>query len=279
MPQIHERVFRVRHYECDAYGHLNHTNYLRYMQEAALEAPVVAADAVSGNGHAARSWAVREADITYLRPLTYGDAITVKSWLDGAHDAQARRAYEMRRADSGYLAAVGHLDWAWLEQDTHRPLARPEVATTADPFPEPPPPPSGVYVTRRRVEWRDVDPAQQVDQATYLTYMEECGLSVCRARGWTTQRMFAAGFGILARRYRIQYCRPAQLGDELEVATWASNVKRATAVRHFTVTRVSDGALLARARSLWVWVDLQNGRPIRIPPDFYNDFIDHVSCP
>jgi len=42
MPLIHERAFRVRHYECDAYGHVNHANYLRYMQEAALDASAAA---------------------------------------------------------------------------------------------------------------------------------------------------------------------------------------------------------------------------------------------
>ena len=35
---IHERAFRVRQYECDPYGHVNHANYLRYMQEAAFDA-------------------------------------------------------------------------------------------------------------------------------------------------------------------------------------------------------------------------------------------------
>ena len=27
----HTLTFRVRHYECDANGHLNHANYLRYI--------------------------------------------------------------------------------------------------------------------------------------------------------------------------------------------------------------------------------------------------------
>ena len=38
MPAIHYETFRVRYYECDAYGHLNNTNYLRWMQEAAFAA-------------------------------------------------------------------------------------------------------------------------------------------------------------------------------------------------------------------------------------------------
>jgi acyl-CoA thioesterase FadM len=53
-------------------------------------------------------------------------------------------------------------------------------------------------------------------------------------------------------------------------------VRQATVIRHYTVTRVSDGALLARARTLWVWVDLETGRPIRIPSAFLADFAPNI---
>jgi acyl-CoA thioesterase FadM len=53
-----------------------------------------------------------------------------------------------------------------------------------------------------------------------------------------------AGFGLVARRYRIEYKQPAVFGDEPEIATWASDMKRATAVRHYTIRRAADGELL-----------------------------------
>ena len=43
-------------------------------------------------------------------------------------------------------------------------------------------------------------------------------------------------------------------------------------MRHYTITRASDGALIARASVTWVWIDLTTGQPIRIPPDFAADF-------
>jgi acyl-CoA thioester hydrolase len=97
------------------------------------------------------------------------------------------------------------------------------------------------------------------------------------AGGWPAARMHAQGFGIVAREYRIQYLVPALLDDELEVATWVSNVKRASASRHYTITRVSDGEPIVRAQALWVWVDLSSGRPLRIPADFMQAFADNVS--
>jgi acyl-CoA thioesterase FadM len=35
MPRTNTTQFRVRYVECDAHGHVNNANYLRYMQEAA----------------------------------------------------------------------------------------------------------------------------------------------------------------------------------------------------------------------------------------------------
>ena len=42
MPLTHVRTFQVRYHECDSYGRVNHTNYLRYMQEAAFDASAAA---------------------------------------------------------------------------------------------------------------------------------------------------------------------------------------------------------------------------------------------
>ena len=101
-------------------------------------------------------------------------------------------------------------------------------------------------------------------------------IEVARAHGWSMGRMMGAGFGIIARRYRIEYVRPAFLEDELEVSTWVSDPRRATADRHYTINRASDGDLLARAHVLWVWVSLESGRPMRIPPNFLDAFEDNI---
>jgi acyl-CoA thioester hydrolase len=290
MPLIHERTFRVRNYECDAYGHVNHANYLRYMQEAALDASAAAGYDIARYETMRRGWQIRETDITYLHPLTYGDSVIVKTWVEDFRRVRSRRAYELRRADNGTIIAEAHTDWVFLDTDTLRPVTVPEEmilgfypeglpgqAPRRKPFPEPPPPPPGVFVTRRHVEWRDIDQVHHVNNASYLAYIEDCGVQVAAAHDWPMARMMEHGFGIVARRYRIEYKQPAFMDDELEVATWISDPGRTSAVRHYTVTRLSDQALLVRARVVWVWVDLATGRPIRIPADFITDFIDNIA--
>ena len=88
--------------------------------------------------------------------------------------------------------------------------------------------------------------------------------------------MAAQAFAIILRRHRIENLASAALDDELEIATWVSDVKRASATRHYTIRRVTDGALLTRVDTLGVWVDLTSGRPIRIPSDFLADFTPNL---
>lgn len=289
MPAVYERAFRVRYDECDAYGHVNHANYLRYMQETAFDASADVGYDFGAYDSMNRYWLVRDTDITFLRPLAYGDTVIVKTWVADFRRVRSRRMYELRLMATGEPVATAHTDWVFLDATTLRPASIPPRMVTAfmpdgqsadlierERFPEPPAPPPGVFRTRRRVKWRDIDRAQHVNNTTYLVYLEECGIEFVRQEGWSIERMMSAGFGIIARRYRIEYKQPALMDDQLEITTWVSDMKRATAVRHYTVSRISDGQLLACARALWVWVDLKTGKPIRIPSDFKKDLAGNI---
>ncbi len=287
VPLTHTRTFRVRYYECDAYGHVNNANYLRYMQEAAFDASTAAGYSPARYAQIGRQWLVRETDIEYLRPLRYGDSVQVKTWVTDFRRVTSRRAYEFYQGAE--LGARAHTDWAFLDSATGQPVTIPSELIAAffpdgppdsipsrEKFPSAPPPPASLFSIRRRVTWQDIGPAQHVNNAVYLAYVDDCGMQVLAAYGWPLARMAAEQFAIIVRRHRIQYRQPALLDDELEVATWVSDVKRATAVRHYTINRVKDNTLVARAHTLYVWVDLTTRQPIRIPPQFLADFAPNI---
>jgi acyl-CoA thioesterase FadM len=53
-------------------------------------------------------------------------------------------------------------------------------------------------------------------------------------------------------------------------------VRSASATRHYTITRPTDDLLLARVLTVWVWVDIETGQPIRIPAHFIADFAPNI---
>jgi acyl-CoA thioester hydrolase len=284
-----ERAFRVRHYECDAYGHVNHANYVRYMQETAFDASAAVGYQIDRYREMGFQWLIRETDITYLRPLIYGDTVIVRTWVDDFRRVRSRRRYELRLEASGEPVATASTEWIYLNSETLRPATIPSemikafrhpdttIGERRERFPSAPPPPPGIFRIRRQVEWRDIDQAQHVNNANYLAYIEDCNAQVAIAHQWPLERLLGQEIGIVARRYRIEYREPAFMGDELEISTFVAEPKRSTAVRHYTIQRNFDNILLARAHVLWVFIDLATGRPRRIPPEFIKDFRENIA--
>jgi acyl-CoA thioester hydrolase len=290
MPLTHTRNFRVRFYECDSFGHLNNANYLRYMQETAFDASSAAGYDLARYSEMGHHWWIRETDIEYLQPVKYGDTVLVKTWVADFFRVRSQRIYEFCLAGSDTLVARGISDWVFMNSATNLPAMIPqELAASFYPeglpaefparseFPDFPAPPAGVFQTNRRVAFQDIDSAQHLNNANYLNYIEDCGMQVIAAHGWPIQRMLAEGVAILIRRHQIQYLRPAVLDDDLVISTWVSGVRRSTAVRHYTIHRARDNALLTRVHSLGVWVNLESQRPVRIPERMLADFAPNIT--
>ena len=289
MPRTFTRSFRVRYYECDAYGHLNSVNYLRYMQETAFDASADAGYDQQRYAEMNRYWLIRETTIEYLQPVYYNQEVQVTTWISDFRRVSSRRAYEFRLAGSGLLCARAFTDWVFLDATTGQPTGIPE-ALVADfypegkpaafparqPFPKAPAPPAQVFKVCRQVTWHDLDSMQHINNAVYLSYASECGFQAVAAFGWPLERMLETGFAIVVRRCQIQYLLPGLLDEQLEIATWASGIRRSMATRHFTIHRVDDGALLSQVHMFSVWVDFKTGKPVRIPHQFLQDFAANI---
>lgn len=291
MPLTHTRNFRVRYYECDAYGHLNNVNYLRYMQETAFDAAAAAGYDMQRLSQLNRQWWVRETQIEYLRPVIYNDSVEVCTWVADFRHVSSRRMYEVRKNGETELVARGWTDWIYIDTETGRPVeidvavARsffpeglPDHFPTRSPFPTPPAPPAGRFDAHRKVRWPEIDSAQHVNNTVYLEYIEDAGMEVIEHFGWPLERMASENFALLIRQHHIQYRLPARLGDELVISTWVSDVRRSSAVRHYTIHRQGEDTILVRVQSLGVWVSLETGRPIRIPGGLLADFAPNITA-
>lgn len=286
---IYKRNFRVRSYECDAYGHVNNANYLRYMQEAATEASAAVGWDEARLAEVGHIWLIRETDIEYLHPLRYGDTLEITTWVGDFRRVRSRRYYELRN-QAGEIVARASTDWVYVNRETGMPSSIPpemmlnfhpktdektdttEISVPRPKFPTAPPAPAGVFTMRRLAEWRDVDIAQHVNNANYLSYMEECGIQAASHFGWSMARMKAEGVVIVARRHQIEYRLQVKQGEEVDVSTYLSDVRRSNATRHYTVTRADTGELVTQARSLWVAINPEKNQLVRMPEQMLKDF-------
>lgn len=290
MPALYQMTTRVRSYECDAYGHLNNVNYIRWMQEAALDASAAVGWDMARYAALGQHWLIRETDIEYLRPFVYGDTIELTTWVEDFRRVRSRRIYEFRKAGESDLYARAATDWVYLDRATGSLATIPsEMVTDFAPdgqiaegtprskYPTPPAPPPNVYTLARRVEWREINMEGHANNAAYFGYVEDMSTQVGRHYGWGMPRLLETGVVMILRQLRLIYHLPALMDEDIEIRAWLSDGRRISYVRHYDITRVSDGALLAQARGLWVCFDMKKRRPITVPQEMQEAFAPNVS--
>jgi len=287
MPQAYRRQFRVRIYECDAYGHVNNANYLRYMQQAAAEASADVGFDPARYEALGTLWLIRETGIEYLRPVLPEQLLEVRTWVADFRRVVSRRRYAM--SVEGQPVAEAYTDWVYVDRATQRPARIPPEMALAFmpeggsgeaiervPLEAPGPPPEAVCIVHR-VEWGDLDSAGHVTNAVYLNLLEESGIRAGEAVGWGMDQLRAHGVAVIARSHRIQYLLPALHGDEVEITTWLSNLRRVSALRHYVLRRRGDDAVLARAVTKVATLKRDDMTPLVMPERMRQAFLPQTS--
>jgi len=296
MPFDFRDTFRVRHHECDANGHLSNAHYLRYIHETHLNAWASLGYGYnrmvsSGwRGNNSPVWQAREAYIDYLTPLYYGEPFQVRLQVESLDRESVLWAYEFRQDGSDQLCARGRVKYELHQAIGNQALPIPgEMAESLGPtdalsqgsqhihMPTLAPAPPGAFSHRWEVEWRDVGLDRRLKLAAYMDYLLDFVLKAAAACGWSFKRSHEEGFASMIRRQWLRIIEPVMIEDELELMTWLSEIKPATVLRNFTIKRSGEDKMIGQAHMLWVCVDLETGRAIRIPESWRRDFAQQIS--
>jgi acyl-CoA thioester hydrolase len=175
----------------------------------------------------------------------------------------------------------------WVSTEGNTPVIAPPATGDRNLVHGPPPTVHG-FAAHFRVRNHEMDVLGHVNNAVYLNYLEQAGIEHSAALGYDAARLRAIGGLFIARRHEIDYLRPAVAGDRLIVVTWIAEQRGAQAVREYLLARLdqpdhSEGGLpadhflapgfalpdapLVRARTHWVWVGADDGRPRRLPAE------------
>lgn len=127
---------------------------------------------------------------------------------------------------------------------------------------------SNIYAWRFRVRTYELGARSQVKLNVYQNYMEEAAVQASGSLGYDWAWYHANNCIWVARAITLRYGTPALYPDELEMQTWVSDLRRVSSNREFVLRRVNDGAMVLRARTNWVYLDMITMRPQRIPESF-----------
>lgn len=129
-----------------------------------------------------------------------------------------------------------------------------------------------IFTNRIPVTEDAIDVNQHVNNLAYLRWMQDAATDHSAAQGWTFERYVASGAGWFVRSHFIEYLHPAFAGDVLKLHTWVHAIDSRSSPRHYCFVRECDGEIIAKAETLWVFVNFKTGRPSRIPPEVASAF-------
>lgn len=128
---------------------------------------------------------------------------------------------------------------------------------------------SSVYQFKIEVTEKDVDRNGHVNNVVYIQWMQDAAIAHARESG-CMKASRAIGATWFVRTHHIEYLAPLFTGEKVTLLTWPANFERARSVRKYKFVRAKDGAVIARAETLWVFVDAKTGRPLSIPEEVKN---------
>jgi len=117
---------KVRHYEVDSYGHVNHANYAHYFETARIEA--LEAVGLSLGEMQRQGYLIFAADLSikYRAPARAGETLEIITYIREIRGARSLWVQEIREAGSQRVVATAEVTGAFMT-DAARPVRAPQT--------------------------------------------------------------------------------------------------------------------------------------------------------
>jgi len=124
---------------------------------------------------------------------------------------------------------------------------------------------SSVYSKTYKIPKSAIDENGHVNNVAYVQWMQDIAVEHYSSIGGVIAQGPTATW--VVREHKIEYLLPAFAGEEIEIKTWVENVRRVRSLRKYEFVRKTDGKVLVRGETDWVFVDVKTGAPRAIPEE------------
>jgi len=131
MPAVHVKRVTVDRDAIDVHRHVNNQEYLRWMQEAAIEHSTAQGWPMARYLEMESSWYVKSHFIDYLRPALLGDDILIVTRVSGMNERNSPRQTLFLRESDRQMLARAETQWIFVSLRSSRPVAIPAELRSA----------------------------------------------------------------------------------------------------------------------------------------------------
>lgn len=130
-----------------------------------------------------------------------------------------------------------------------------------------------VFAIPIEVNPADIDGYGHVNNAVYLRWLTECAWAHSAAVGMPESRCVELRRGMAVRSIQLELLAAAYEGEQLLVGNWISRVDRLRATRQFQLINPATATTLLRGHLDFVCINLDTGKPTRMPPEFRDCYV------
>lgn len=135
---------------------------------------------------------------------------------------------------------------------------------------------SSTYSKTMYIPQSSIDENGHVNNVAYVQWMQDIAVEHYASIGGIQAQGPHATW--VVREHKIEYLLPAFAGEEIEVRTWVENVRRVRSLRKYESVRRSDGRVLVRGETDWVFLDVKTGAPRAIPENVSKVFSKNLEA-
>ncbi|MBI3164816.1 MAG: acyl-CoA thioesterase [Anaerolineales bacterium] len=122
---------------------------------------------------------------------------------------------------------------------------------------------SSIYSKTITIPPSAIDENGHVNNVVYVQWMQDIAIEHYASLGGIAAQ--GADSTWVVRQHSVEYLLPAFAGEEIEVKTWVENIRKVRSLRKYEFVRKSDGKVLVRGETDWVFVDVKTGSLKAIP--------------
>ena len=135
-----------------------------------------------------------------------------------------------------------------------------------------------MYEMAGRVRYSEVDHEGKLTISALINYLQDCCTFQSEDLGIGLPFLKERKIGWFVTSWWIHVDRLPRMGDQITVRTWPYDFKGFLGYRNFILAD-ADGETLVEVNSLWILMNLESGKPVRLPKEMREAFVMEPALP
>ena len=132
-----------------------------------------------------------------------------------------------------------------------------------------------MFTARRKVRYSECGGDGTLTIPAIVNHFQDTSTEHSESLGVGVDYMKSINRAWLLASWQICICRKPRVGEDIDVQTWPTGFNGIYGDRNF-VMRTPDGEVLAYANSIWLYLNTENGRPIRVEREVADKYEDEA---